>query len=186
MLSQISTPKLVLRKPKVEDLDGYLAYRNDHNDLSSQMMDSIDEKNALKFLQTQSEIRDDAYGWRMFSIEKTQEAGIIGEVGVFISQNEPRQGDLGWWLHSNFREQGYAIQAASALIDYCFADRELHRVTAHCLSTNMGSRKLMLRLGMRFESETIESRYANSRWHNEVGYAMLRREWETRQPVHKS
>jgi RimJ/RimL family protein N-acetyltransferase len=178
MIPPIETRRLKLRTPAISDLPGYLAYRNEPASLASQMMDAIDEKCAEKFLSVQSQLEEDAAGWRMFSIERLESPALIGEVGIFIGVDDARQGDLGWWLHSDHRKQGYAVEAAKALIGWYFAYRGLHRVTAGCLSTNTASQHTMRTIGMRLESQSVESRFSAGRWHDEVGYALLRSEWE--------
>ena len=178
MMPPIATRRLKLRTPAISDLPRYLAYRNEPASLASQMIDAVDEKQASDFLSVQSRLDEDALGWRMFSIELLGNPGLIGEVGIFIGVADTQQGDLGWWLHSDHRKQGYAVEAAMALIGWYFADRGLHRVTAGCLSTNTASQNTMRTIGMRLESQSIESRFSAGRWHDEVGYALLRREWE--------
>jgi RimJ/RimL family protein N-acetyltransferase len=103
--------------------------------------------------------------------------GLIGEVGIFIAEADSRQGDMGWWLHPDRRRHGYATEAATRLIEWCFAEHRLHRITASCLSANAASRATMDRTGMRLESQSIESRFCAGRWHDEVGYALLERKW---------
>lgn len=178
MIPPITTRRLKLRAPTIKDLPGYLAYRNEPASLESLMVDAIDEKSAKSFLSVQSQRKDDAFGWRMFSVERLEIPGLIGEVGIFIAADDPEQGDLGWWLHSDYRRQGYAVEAAAALTGWSFAKRGLHRITARCLSTNTASQNTMRKIGMRLESRTVESRSLAGRWHDEVGYALLRREWE--------
>jgi len=178
MIPPITTRRLKLRTPAISDLRGYLAYRNEPASLASQMMDAIDEKSAQDFLSVQSQLDEAALGWRMFSIERLENPGLIGEVGIFIGVDDAQQGDLGWWLHSNHRKLGYAVEAAKALIGWYFAYRGLHRVTAGCLSTNTASQNTMRTIGMRLESQSVESRFSAGRWHDEIGYALLRREWD--------
>lgn len=177
MIPSIATQRLMLRTPTIDDLPGYLAYRNEATSLASLMMDMVDEERARSFLSAQSRLSDDALGWRMFCVERLGYPGLIGEVGIFIAEADPQQGDMGWWLHSDHRRQGYAAEAAKALAEWYFAERGLHRITASCLSTNAASRSTMRRIGMRLESHSIESRFGAGRWHDEVGYALLKKEW---------
>jgi len=171
------TRRLILRAPTINDLPGYLAYRNEPTSLAAQISDARDKEKARSFLFDQSRLSDDAFGWRMFAVERLECPGLIGEVGIFISETDPQQGDMGWWLHSDHRKKGYAAEAASALAEWCFAERGLHRITASCLSTNMPSRNTMLSIGMRLECNSIESRFSAGHWRDEVGYALSKREW---------
>ena len=180
MVTSIASARLRLRAPRIDDLRDYMAYRNDASSLVAQAMDAIDEDGARDFLVDQSRLDDDAFGWRMFAVERLDRPGMIGEVGVFTSEDDPRQGDLGWWLHADHRGRGYAAEAVAALVEWCFVECDFHRVTASCLSTNIASRNTMRRIGMRLERRSIESRLSGGYWHDEAGYALLRREWEVR------
>ena len=177
MIPPIKTRRLLLRTPRIEDLTKYLAYRNEALSMAAQMIGPMNEKDARSFLYNQSELTDDALGWRMFSVELLGCPGLIGEVGVFVGAADPQQADVGWWLHSDYRKQGYAAEAASGLAEWCFTERGLDRITASCLSTNTASRNIMHRIGMRLERQAIKSRFINGKWQNEVGYALLKSEW---------
>jgi RimJ/RimL family protein N-acetyltransferase len=168
----IETPRLRLRQPTENDLSGYLAYRN------APCSDSpVGEDEARGFLQAQARMGPDDLGWRMFSIEHPDADALVGEVGVFIAAQDRRQGDMGWWLHPDHRGRGYATEAARALIDWCFAERHLHRLTANCLSANLASLTIMRRVGMRLEGQSLESRFVDGSWRDESRYALLHREW---------
>lgn len=171
----IETLRLRLRRPTVDDLPGYLAYRNAPDSDSP-----VDDDEARGFLQAQASLGADDLGWRMFSIEHRDADALLGEVGVFIDAGDPRQGDIGWWLHPVHRGRGYATEAAGALIDWCFAERQLHRLTANCLSANAPSVAVMRRIGMRLEGRAVESRFVDEGWRDESRYALLRREWALR------
>lgn len=176
---RIETPRLVLRTPREADLDAYLAYRNEPAALVAQRMPAVGEEEARIFLRTQMELPQEATGWRMLGIEEkeTSDDGIVGEVGVFLHP-EQSEGNVGWWLHSRSRGQGIATEAAQALLGWCFAERRLHRITSGCLVDNAASFRLMTRLGMRLETRSIESRKLGDVWHDEIGCALLHREWE--------
>jgi RimJ/RimL family protein N-acetyltransferase len=148
------------------------------------MMEALDAEQARLFLSLQSQLSEDASGWRMFSVEQLTHPGLIGEVGLFISEDDPAQANLGWWLHPDYRGEGYAVEGAKALIEWCFSGRGLHRLTATCLAANLASRKVMGKIGMRLESVSVESRMLAGQWHNEVGYALLRREWAVARDEH--
>ena len=95
------------------------------------------------------------------------------------------QAELGWALHPDHTGQGYATEALTALLPYCFRQLGLRRVTASAFADNHASRRLMERLGMRMETYTVrESLHRSGEWLDGVTYALLAEEWDdARGPV---
>ena len=88
------------------------------------------------------------------------------------------EAEIGWCLDPAYGGQGYATEAARALLRVCFVDLELRRVTAGCFADNVASWRLMERLGMRREAHTVrDSRHRSGRWLDGLQYALLADEW---------
>ncbi len=58
---------------------------------------------------------------------------------------------LYWAISPAHQRQGYATEAAAALIDYAFAQLQLRRIVATTAYDNIASQGVMRRLGMRIE-----------------------------------
>lgn len=88
------------------------------------------------------------------------------------------QAQLGWVLDPSHTGQGYATEAARALLDYCFSELGVRRVVAGCFLANDTSWRLMERLGMRREGHAVaESLHRSGRWLDTLTYALLANEW---------
>ena len=57
--------------------------------------------------------------------------------------------EIGWAISDRYRNQGYATEAAQALVAYGFADLGLARLVAFTDKANAASLKVMQKLGMR-------------------------------------
>lgn len=57
--------------------------------------------------------------------------------------------EIGWTVHHKYRNQGFATEAAKALIEYAFKNLFAVRVTAHCDSENKASESVMKKVGMK-------------------------------------
>ena len=75
---------------------------------------------------------------------------LIGCVSLAVTPSH-RRAELGYWLGVEFWNQGYATEAATALIDYGFGPMELNGVVAEHLRRNPGSGRVMEKLGMKHE-----------------------------------
>ncbi len=86
--------------------------------------------------------------------------------------------ELGWVFNPNYYGQGYATEAAQALVDYGFETLKLHRIIATCQPENPASYRIMEKLGMRREAHFQQCIYrGNGLWWDELFYAILSTEW---------
>lgn len=90
----------------------------------------------------------------------------------------PRTFEIGWVLNPRHHGQGYATEAAAALLRYGFETLSLHRIIATCQPENPASARVMEKLGMRREGwfrQCIPR--DDGSWWDEYFYAMLRDDW---------
>ncbi|WP_300677949.1 GNAT family protein [Nocardioides sp.] len=121
------------------------------------------------------------------------EGRIVGDLMVRIGdawgQTEVRdraartEAELGWSLDPAYGGRGIATEAVAAVIDRCFTDLGLRRVTAACFAANEPSWRLMERLGMRREQHGVrDSLHRSGDWMDGLTYALLASEWPVSQP----
>lgn len=73
---------------------------------------------------------------------------IIG--GINLEYNENKNScEIGWTIHKEYRNRGFATEAANALIKYAFNVLLVEKVTSHCDSKNMASERVMKKINMR-------------------------------------
>ncbi|MCM3656143.1 GNAT family N-acetyltransferase [Agromyces mediolanus] len=76
---------------------------------------------------------------------------------------------------------GLATDLARALLGLAFEELGVHRVTAGCFADNVGSWRVMEKLGMRREQHGVrDSWHAELGWIDGYTYAMLAEEWRAR------
>jgi RimJ/RimL family protein N-acetyltransferase len=86
------------------------------------------------------------HGAGMFVVEEITSQKFIGRVGPWFPPDWPGF-EVGWGIAREFRGKGYALEAARASIDWCFASFELDEIT-HCIdSENVPSQAVARRLG---------------------------------------
>lgn len=118
---------------------------------------------------------------------------IVGDLMIAIgdawSQGEVHeqaarvQAELGWCLDPAVEGHGYGTEAVTELIRICFTELGLRRVMALCFADNVGSWRLMERVGMRREAHNLkDSLHRDGQWYDGLVYALLREEWETTRP----
>lgn len=106
---------------------------------------------------------------------KVEDAWAQAEVA---EQARGVQAELGWTLDPAYGGRGLASEAVRALLRISFEDLGLRRVTAQCFADNTASWRLMERVGMRREVQTVaESLHRTRGWLDGLGYALLADEW---------
>jgi RimJ/RimL family protein N-acetyltransferase len=88
------------------------------------------------------------------------------------------QAEIGWCLDPAAEGNGYATEAVRELIRLSFEELGFRRLVAHCFAANEPSWRLMERVGMRREVETVkESLHRSGEWMDGMSYALLAEEW---------
>ena len=92
------------------------------------------------------------HGFGMFVVEEKLTKRFVGRVGPWSPAGWPGF-EIGWGIASAFRGRGYAVEAATASIDWAFARFALDRII-HCIDReNVASQKVARRLGSSIEGE---------------------------------
>ncbi len=85
--------------------------------------------------------------------------GPFGQLPYFGGSRQPcaftAEMGLFWALETASRGQGYASEAARALVDYAFTELNMARLVATTEHDNLPSRRVMERLGMRVETNPL-------------------------------
>lgn len=111
------------------------------------------------------------------AIVLAEEGRLIGRVGLGITEPEAREAVLWYTLHPAYWGQGYVTEAARALVDCGFHDLRLHRIWADCDPENIGSWRVLEKIGLRREGHLRENAWVKGAWVDSFIYAILDREW---------
>ncbi|MFR6331694.1 MAG: GNAT family N-acetyltransferase [Eisenbergiella sp.] len=85
--------------------------------------------------------------------------------------------ELGYWIGKQYWGQGISTYAAKQLCDFAFRTLDINRICASALEVNVGSWRVMEKLGMRREGTFIKAIYQNGEFFNDLYYAVLREEY---------
>lgn len=86
-------------------------------------------------------------GFESWMIIKNDTKEIIGDVGFKGFNLKEQNIDLGYGIIKEERKNGYAKEAATALINWAFSTRMIKEITAKCAIDNLGSIQLLKKLG---------------------------------------
>lgn len=102
---------------------------------------------------------------------------VIGDVVLFWTNREHRQGEIGYIFHPDHGGKGYATEATQVMLRLGFEELGLHRIVGRLNGRNTASARVLERLGMRREAHFVQNQTVKGDWADEVVYAMLEDEW---------
>lgn len=174
----ITTPRLLIRPHRRDDLDDLLAFHSDPDVVRYTpwpVRDLEQTRAALEIKLGQAELVPGQ--WLVLAIERRDSSTVVGEVLLKWASEPDRQGELGFALRADQHGQGLAREAAKAVLDLGFAHVGLHRITAICIAENLDSVRLLERLGMRLEGRLHHSVHFKGAWADQLLYAITEDEW---------
>lgn len=132
-----------------------------------------------EFIATNGEQPELAPGsWHQLAIVLPDDL-LIGDVGVHLLE-DGRQVEIGVTVAPTFQRRGLAAEALTAILDRFFSDCGVHRVSASIDPRNLRSIELMRRLGFRAEAHHVQSVIIRGEWTDDVKFAILASEWQSR------
>jgi RimJ/RimL family protein N-acetyltransferase len=106
---------------------------------------------------------------------------IIGH--IYFSQIEPKNlktWEMGYIFNKKFHGKGFATEAAKAIIENGFFEKDVHKIIAHCNPKNISSWKLLERIKMKREGKLrkniyfIEDKNGEPIWQDTYEYGILK------------
>jgi RimJ/RimL family protein N-acetyltransferase len=177
--TSLTSARLELRRFRMDDLEPFVAYRSDPRVARYQSWEApYPAGEARAFIEGLQGSHPDTPGeWFQFAVALRGTGALLGDCGVLVLGDEPRNAEIGFTFAAAHQGRGYATEAVRRLLEYLLVERGKHRVAAGCDDRNLRSAALLERVGMRREAHLIESSWWKGEWTNDLGYAILRREW---------
>jgi [ribosomal protein S5]-alanine N-acetyltransferase len=177
-MTVIRTDRLILRRFRPEDAAGLFAYlhRPRARCFLSGRLDTLADAEAEAVQRS----RDDEH----VAVCLAGSDRLIGD--LFCLPEPPDTYSVGWNFNAAYGGAGYAVEAATALFEHLFSERQARRLYAYVEEDNAASRRLCETLAMRPEGlfrefiSFADDDQGNPIFENTMQYAILSREWAQR------
>lgn len=174
----IQTPRITLREYQQADFPGVHAYSIDPDAVRFMSWGPNTPQDTRAFIQTaiglqSAEPRLDYF----FVVVSNHHREIIGGCGLHLKDPEQRCATMGYIFNRVYWGQGYASEAARALIQLGFFHLNLHRIIATCDTRNLASARVMEKNHMRREALFRQDMWQKGAWRDSYLYAILADEW---------
>ena len=159
MTHQIETERLLLRRWRSSDVAPFAEICSDAavmQWIGSGAIPSHDQcAKAIQYFEGEWE----AKGYGLFAVERKHNRELAGFTGLsypgFLPEILPAV-EIGWRLKRECWGRGLATEAAKAALHFGLNDLQLSRIVSVIQVGNEGSQRIMEKLGMTFERETVD------------------------------
>ncbi|MDG4823860.1 GNAT family protein [Asanoa sp. WMMD1127] len=175
----VRTERLLLRPLTAADTEALLAYRSlpevcRYVPFAPMSAEVIADR--LAGIWATTSLTDEGQALTL-GIELAETGELVGDVVLFFHSRVHRGGEIGYVVNPAFEGNGYATEAARALLRLGFDELGLHRIVGRIDDRNEPSAKVLRRLGLRQEARLVHNEWFKGEWTTEVAFAMLADEW---------
>ena len=107
---------------------------------------------------------------------------VLGKCVLFQFSPENRRAELGYIINRSHWGQGLMTEVLASVINFAFDRLDLHRLEVDTDPENIGSLRIMEKLGFRREGLFRERWYVHGQWHDSQMLALLKPEWQNPPP----
>lgn len=176
------TERLALRPLRADDTAPYVRMYRDRR-MWSFLPSGVWKKGGRKAVQTWRKRNRSKQAYHLI-IRTRRDNSFVGEIAVHSLSWSSRHGELGYHIERSQWGHGYATEAATVLIRWCFERARLHRLDAVTSEGNAASVRVLRKIGFRKEGRRPERARLGMRWVAELEHGLLFSDfrWQGRAP----
>ena len=175
---ELTTSRLHLREFVFDDWPAVLAYQQDPRYLHyyAWMERTPEEVQAFvqMFLDFQAAKPRTKY---QLTVTLKETGQLIANCGLRLKVANALEADIGYEFSADHWGKGYATEAAQAMVNLGFTKFGLHRISADLVADNVGSARVLEKVGMKLEGRLRDAEYFKGRYWDTLLYAILEDEW---------
>jgi len=107
-----------------------------------------------------------------FAITDKESGELYGAIALSNNQKFSN-GEIAYWIGEEFWGNGYATEAAQAILQFAFDEKQYHKVFARYFHSNPASGRVMQKLGMKKEGILVDHVKKENRYVDLVHYGMI-------------
>jgi [ribosomal protein S5]-alanine N-acetyltransferase len=107
-----------------------------------------------------------------FAITDKESGELYGAIALSNNQKF-NNGEIAYWIGKKFWGNGYATEAAQAILHFAFEEKQYHKVFARYFNSNPASGRVMQKLGLKKEGILIDHVRKENRFEDLVYYGII-------------
>lgn len=180
-IAPIETARLIVREFTLADREALLTFAREPEQLKFMMFSLKSEAEVDTYLAMaieQSESADRLFYHLAIEEKNAAQPVFIGSVDLMMEGENPTEAELGYFFVRGAWGKGYATEASAVALELGLVSLGLHRVWGKCHSLNVGSARVMTKLGMKHEGTLREHHWMGDHWRSSEVFGILDREWK--------
>ena len=175
---ELHTSRLLLREFVFDDWPAVLAYQRDARYLRYYEWTDRTPEDVQRFVQMFLEQQQEQPR-RKFQLAVVLKDGgqLIGNCGIRRKTAATPEADIGYEIAPDHWGNGYATEAARAIVQHGFITLQVQRIWAWCLADNTASAHVLEKAGLKLEGRLSQSEYFKDRWWDTLVYALQAQNW---------
>lgn len=117
-----------------------------------------------------------------FGIFEAKSQKLVGIVSLDAIEVETLKAKMALWVRSDEQDKGYAVEAGRLAVEHAFRKLALHRLYSRIDPVNRAARKVLQKLGFRYEGCLRQDKRLYNRWVDQECWGVLRGDWKPMHP----
>ncbi len=162
-------------------------YKNDIHDLHTRP--EVDEYNTLGIPKDIKDTEEVIEPWIQenrksdilnytFAIKRTRDKKFVGLIALKVGSLKYQKAEVWYKIHPDFWRTGLATEALESILEYGFNKLKLHRREAGCAVENIGSIRVLEKVGMTNEGRRRKVLPLKSGWSDNFMFAILKEDFQ--------
>jgi RimJ/RimL family protein N-acetyltransferase len=178
MINHLNSERIFLREMEETDWRDVHKYASQEEVCQYQPWGPNTEQESEEFVkQVLIDAKKNPRSRFVFAAVLNESGDMIGAGEFNIRDESNRVGEIGYIVNPQYWKKGFATDVANLLIEYGFNDLNLHRIYATCDPRNIGSSKVLEKVGMIKEGRMREDLLLKDGWRDSLLYSILEHEW---------
>jgi len=169
----ITTKRLILRPYELSDAPRVCELCNNHNIYKSTLTLPYPYpiESALAWIPTHEENFKNDKLYEFAIVDKTT-GELYGAMSLSNNQRY-KNGEIAYWVGEEYWGNGYATEAAKALINFAFTEKGYHKVWGRFFAANPSSGRVMEKAGMVKEGLQKDQIIKDGKFHDLILYGII-------------
>ncbi len=169
----ILTERLALSLMTLPDLNNFNLLQTDVELMKYIGPILSDEQIKTKFIDRIRPFNEEEGHWVTLNIHDKISNEFIGSIGFKLDSITEQRFEIGYLVLPQFGGKGYITEAGIAIVDFLLHNVGLKKITAHCTTINIGSWKVMEKIGFHREGELKSDIFLNNIWYDSYAYGLI-------------